>query len=438
MLSRKIKNYRWIILALLVSATTINYLDRQILGLLKPTLEVEFTWSETDFAFLVMAFTGAYAIGLISWGWFIDRIGTKPGYIISVAAWSIMGMLHAVARSVTGFGLARIGLGLTESGNVPAGMKTIAEWFPRKERALATGLFNSGTSVGIILALIIVPWILSTYGWHEVFIITGSIGFIWLLVWIYVYDVPSKHKRLSEEEYNYIHEGQKLDPEAEVEVVKIKWIKLFTFPQTWAFITGKILLDPIYWFFMFWLPSYFASTFKLNMANLSPELMIIYIMTIAGSIGGGYFSSWLIKRGWPTLKARKTALFIFAIMELTVLSAQFATNAWMVVGILSFTLAVHQAWSTNVFTLVVDLFPKQAVSSVTGIGAMSGAVGGMLFPLLVGYILDSYKTAGNLVGGYNLLFIICGLTYLVAWFIIHLLTRKSDIVSLNELVESKN
>lgn len=439
MLSRKIKNYRWIILALLVSATTINYLDRQILGLLKPTLEVEFSWSETDFAFLVMAFTGAYAIGLISWGWFIDRIGTKPGYIISVATWSIMGMLHAVARTVTGFGLARIGLGLTESGNVPAGMKTIAEWFPRKERALATGLFNSGTSVGIILALIIVPWILSSYGWHEVFILTGSIGFIWLLVWIYVYDVPSKHKRLSEEEYNYIHEGKKLDPEAEVEeVVKIKWIKLFTFPQTWAFITGKILLDPIYWFFMFWLPSYFASTFKLNMANLSPELMIIYIMTIAGSIGGGYFSSWLIKRGWPTLKARKTALFIFAIMELTVLSAQFATNAWMVVGILSFTLAVHQAWSTNVFTLVVDLFPKQAVSSVTGIGAMSGAVGGMLFPLLVGYILDSYKAAGNLVGGYNLLFIICGLTYLVAWIIIHLLTRKSDIVSLQELIESKN
>lgn len=438
MLSRKIKNYRWIILTLLVTATTINYLDRQILGLLKPTLEVEFTWSETDFAFLVMAFTGAYAIGLISWGWFIDRIGTKPGYIISVAAWSIMGMLHAVARSVTGFGLARIGLGLTESGNVPAGMKTIAEWFPRKERALATGLFNSGTSVGIILALIIVPWILSSYGWHEVFILTGSIGFIWLLVWIYVYDVPSKHKRLSKEEYNYIHEGQKLDPEVEVEVVKIKWIKLFTFPQTWAFITGKILLDPIYWFFMFWLPSYFASTFKLNMANLSPELMIIYTMTIAGSIGGGYFSSWLIKRGWPTLKARKTALFIFAIMELTVLSAQFATNAWMVVGILSFTLAVHQAWSTNIFTLVVDLFPKQAVSSVTGIGAMSGAVGGMLFPLLVGYILDSYKAAGNLVGGYNLLFIICGLTYLLAWIIIHLLTRKSDIVSLQELIESKN
>ncbi|MDP3469036.1 MAG: MFS transporter [Daejeonella sp.] len=441
MSGRKIKNYRWLILTLLVSATTINYLDRQILGLLKPTLEIEFTWTETDFAFLVMAFTGAYAVGLISWGWFIDRIGTKPGYIISVAAWSIMGMLHAAARSVTGFGLARIGLGLTEAGNVPAGMKTIAEWFPRKERALATGLFNAGTSFGIIIALIIVPLILSNFGWHEVFLITGSIGFLWLIVWIWVYNVPSKHKRLTEEEYNYIHDGQKLDAAAEEEVVKIKWFKLFTYRQTWAFITGKILLDPIYWFFMFWLPSYFASTFKLNMANLSPELMIIYTMTVLGSVGGGYFSSWLIKRGWPTLKARKTALLIFAIMELTVLSAQYATNAWMVVGILSFTLAIHQAWSTNIFTLVVDLFPKQAVSSVTGIGAMSGAVGGMLFPLFVGYILDSYKSAGNLIGGYNLLFIICGLTYLFAWTIIHLLTRKSDVVSLHELVEhdfSKN
>jgi ACS family hexuronate transporter-like MFS transporter len=388
-----------------------------------------------------MAFTGAYAVGLISWGWFIDRIGTKPGYIISVAAWSIMGMLHAAARSVTGFGLARIGLGLTEAGNVPAGMKTIAEWFPRKERALATGLFNAGTSFGIIIALLVVPLILSNFGWHEVFIITGSVGFVWLLVWIYVYDVPSKHKRLTAEEYNYIHDGQKLDAEAQEEVVKIKWLKLFTYPQTWAFITGKILLDPIYWFFMFWLPSYFASTFKLNMSNLSPELMIIYTMTVLGSVGGGYFSSWLIKRGWPTLKARKTALFIFAVLELTVLSAQYATNAWMVVGILSFTLAIHQAWSTNIFTLVVDLFPKQAVSSVTGIGAMSGAVGGMLFPLFVGYILDSYKSAGNLIGGYNLLFIICGLTYLFAWSIIHLLTRKSGTVSLNELIEknlSKN
>lgn len=435
MAQRKIKNYRWIILTLLVTATTINYLDRQILGLLKPTLEVEFNWTETDFAYMVMAFTGAYAAGLVSWGWLIDRIGTKTGYILSVSAWSIMGMLHATARSAFGFGMARVGLGLTEAGNVPAGMKTIAEWFPRKERALAAGLFNAGTSAGIIIALLIVPWILSTYGWHEVFIITGLVGFVWLVFWLIVYDIPSRHKSLSTEEYNYIHDGQVLDALAKVEVVKINWLKLFTFPQTWAFITGKILLDPVYWFFMFWLPSYFAFHFNLDMKKLSPELMIIYIMTVVGSVGGGYFSSWLIKRGWPVLKARKTALLIFAVMELSVLGAQYASSAWMVVGILSLTLAVHQAWSTNIFTLVVDLFPKQAVSSVTGIGAMSGAVGGMLFPLLVGYILDQYKAAGNLVGGYNLLFFICGFTYLTAWLIIHLLTRKSGMVTLNEVIE---
>lgn len=251
-----------------------------------------------------------------------------------------------------------------------------------------------------------------------------------------VYDIPSRHKSLSTEEYNYIHDGQILDTQATVEVVKINWLKLFTFPQTWAFITGKILLDPVYWFFMFWLPSYFAFHFNLDMKKLSPELMIIYIMTVVGSVGGGYFSSLLIKKGWPVLKARKTALLIFAIMELSVLGAQYASNAWMVVGILSLTLAVHQAWSTNIFTLVVDLFPKQAVSSVTGIGAMSGAVGGMLFPLLVGYILDQYKAAGNLVGGYNLLFFICAFTYLKAWIIIHLLTRKSGMVTLSGVIKN--
>lgn len=438
MIRRKVKNYRWLILVLLVSATTINYLDRQIIGLLKPILEVEFNWTETDFAYIVIAFTGAYAFGLVSWGWFIDKIGTKAGYIISVTAWSIMGMLHAIARSAVGFGLARIGLGLTEAGNVPAGMKTIAEWFPRRERALATGMFNAGTSIGIILALLVVPWILSSYGWQEVFIITGLLGFIWLVFWLIIYDIPSRQKRLTPEEYDLINDGQA--PESNTTEVgsPIKWLKLFTFPQTWAFITGKILLDPIYWFFLFWLPSYFASIFALDMSKLSPELMIIYTMTIVGSIGGGYFSSWLIKSGWPTLKARKTALLIFAVMELTVLLLQFATNAWMVVGILSFTLAVHMAWSTNIFTLVCDLFPKQAVSSVTGIGAMSGAVGGMLFPILVGYILDSYKASGNLVGGYNLLFLICGLIYLFAWTIIHLLTRKSDVVLLREITETKS
>ncbi|MBU2904088.1 MFS transporter [Arenibacter algicola] len=430
---RKIKNYRWVILTLLVTATIINYLDRQLIGLLKPILEVEFDWSETDYGYIIMAFTGAYAIGLVSWGWLTDRIGAKLGYTLSVASWSIMGILHSLARSTVGFGLARIGLGITEGGNTPAGMKTIAEWFPKKERGLAAGMFNAGTSAGTILALLLVPWILSVYGWHEVFIITGSLGFIWLIFWLFFYDTPAKQKRLTTEEYSLIHEGQPLEPDASQEASSTRWLKLFTFPQTWAFITGKILIDPIYWFFMFWLPSYFSSIFNLDMSKLSLELIIIYTATIIGSVGGGYFSSWLIKRGWSTIKARKTALLIFAVLALTLFFTPFATNVWIVVGIISFVLAVHQAWSANMFTLVTDMFPKQAVSSVTGIGAMSGAIGGMFFPILVGYVLDIYKESGNLAGGYSILFFGCGLTYLMAWIIIQLLTRKSSVVELSDL-----
>ncbi len=434
MIGRKIKNYRWLILILLVSATTINYLDRQVIGLLKPTLQIEFHWTEIDYGYIIMVFTGAYAIGLVSWGGLTDRIGTKLSYIISVTAWSIMGILHSIARSVFGFGLARIGLGLTEGGNTPAGMKTIAEWFPEKERGVAAGMFNAGTSAGTILALLVVPWILSAFSWHWAFIITGSLGFIWLVFWIIIYDTPDKQKRLTAKEYALIHDGQQPNSGAIKEVIPIKWLRLFTFKQTWAFIVGKFLSDPIYWFFMFWLPSYFASIFHLDMSKLSPELIIIYSATMIGSVGGGYFSSVLIKKGWSAIKARKTALLVFAILILVLLYIPFATNMWVIVGIISFILASHQAWSANMFTLVTDLFPNQAVSSVTGIGAMTGAIGGMLFPILIGYILDRYKESGNLGEGYNVLFIGCAFAYLIAWIIIHLLTRKSDTVKLSKLI----
>lgn len=427
----KIKNYRWIIVVLLFTATTINYLDRQIIGLLKPILEKEFDWTETDFARIVMAFTAAYAIGLLLFGWIIDKIGTKKGYAITIVFWSIAGMLHAWARSAFGFGLARIGLGLGEAGNYPAAVKTVAEWFPKKERALATGLFNAGTSIGVVVALMIVPWILNNYGWHEVFIITGALGFVWLIFWWIFYDVPSKQKRLSQEEFDYIKSGQEIKEEG---VVKVQWAKLFTLPQTWAYITGKGLIDPIYWFFLFWLPSYFSSTFNLDLKKPSLELMLIYGATTAGSILGGYFSSLLIKRGYPTLKARKIVLFIFAVLEISVILVQFATDVWVAVAMISLAVAVHQAWATNVFTLASDMFPKQAVSSVVGIGGTAGAIGGILFPMLVGSLLDSYKAMGNLAGGYNILFTICGFTYLTAWLIIHLLTRKSGLVEIEELV----
>ncbi|HEX5026237.1 MAG TPA: MFS transporter [Agriterribacter sp.] len=429
----KIKNYRWLIVTLLFFATTINYLDRQIIGLLKPILEKEFNWTETDFAHIVMAFTAAYAAGLISIGWLIDKIGTKLGYTVTIVFWSIAGMLHAFARSAFGFGAARVGLGLGEAGNYPAAMKTVAEWFPNKERALATGIFNMGTSVGVVVALLIVPVILNFYGWQEVFLITGALGFIWLIFWWRYYSVPAEQKRLTTEEYALITSGQDDEKNVGKEKLAIQWKKLFSFPQTWAYVTGKALIDPIYWFFLFWLPSYFSTTFSLDLKKPSLQLMIIYAATTVGSFAGGYFSSYLIKKGWPVLKARKAALLIFAILEVSIIMAQFATSAWMAVVLISIAVAVHQAWATNIFTTASDMFPKEVVSSVVGIGGMAGAIGGILFPILDGSLLDTYKAAGNLQGGYHLLFTICGFTYLSAWLIIHLLTRKFQKVKLSEL-----
>ena len=433
MINRTRGNYRWFIVALLFVATCINYIDRQIIGLLKPILEVEFSWSETDFGFIMMAFSAAYAVGLLVSGGVIDRVGTRMGYTVSILVWSVAGMLHAVARTVTGFAAARIGLGIGEAGNFPAGVRAVAEWFPNKERGLATGIFNSGTSVGVVAALLIVPWILTNYGWHEVFWITGSFGFVWLILWLVFYQIPGKSRHLSKDELNYIVSGQDTEDNNKSRPA-IRWVKLFSLPQTWAFITGKALIDPIFWFFLFWLPSYFSSTFSLDVSKPSLELMIIYAATTVGSIGGGYLSSLLIKKGWPVLRARKASLLVFAALEISIILAQFATGAWMAVALISLAVAVHQAWATNVFTIASDLFPTEAVGSVVGIGGMAGAVGGMVFPLLVGTLLDAYKAGGNITAGYNVLFTICGLTYLVAWTIIHLLTRKTKKVMLSQLV----
>ncbi|HEX8038873.1 MAG TPA: MFS transporter, partial [Chryseosolibacter sp.] len=331
--------------------------------------------------------------------------------------------LHALARTVAGFSFARIGLGIGEAGNFPAAMKAVSEWFPKKERGVATGIFNSGTSVGVVLALLITPWILVRFGWQEVFWITGSLGFIWLIFWLFIYDVPARQKRITPEELALIEDDQGTGPGASTRSRAVTWHRLFAFRQTWAYVTGKFLIDPIYWFFLFWLPSYFSSAFNLDLTRPSLELMIIYAATTVGSISGGYFSSWLVKRGWQPLQARKIVLLIFAVLELSIISAQFVTHIWVAVALISFAVAVHQAWATNIFTAASDMFPKEAVSSVVGIGGMTGAVGGILFPLLVGYLLDTYKAQGNLQGGYNLVFTICGFTYLLAWTIIHLLTR---------------
>jgi ACS family hexuronate transporter-like MFS transporter len=415
-------NYRWAICALLFFATTINYVDRQILGYLKPTLEVEFNWTESDYANIVMVFAGCYAFGYIIFGNFIDRIGSKMGYTISITVWSIAAMAHAFARSTFGFGAARALLGLGEGGNFPAAVKATAEWFPKRERALATGIFNSGTSIGAVIAPILIPWLLGAYGWEAAFVITGAIGFVWLIFWLIFYEIPTRQKRLNPEEYAYIHQDNEETTTGNEK--PIKWITLLRLKQTWVFIVGKFLTDPIWWFYLFWLPSYFATTFALDLKKPSLQLVAIYTATTFGSIGGGYLSSWLIKKGWAPFKARKTALLIAAFVVLPIIFAQYATNVWTAVAIISISTAAHQAWSSNIFTIVSDIFPKRAVSSVVGIGGMMGSLGSTFFPLLVGALLDFYKNAGNIGAGYNILFIICGLAYIVAWAIIHLLTRK--------------
>ncbi len=415
-------NYRWVVCALLFFATTINYVDRQILGYLKPTLEVEFNWTESDYANIVMVFAACYALGYIVFGNFIDRIGSKLGYTISITVWSIAAVAHAFVKSTFGFGAVRAILGLGEGGNFPAAVKATAEWFPKKERALATGIFNSGTSIGAVIAPILIPWLLGSYGWQTAFLITGAIGFVWLVFWILFYEIPTRHKKLSKEEFAYIHS----DNEAEItgNEKPIKWITLLRLKQTWVFIVGKFLTDPIWWFYLFWLPSYFATTFALDLKKPSLQLVAIYTATTFGSIGGGYLSSWLIKKGWAPFKARKTALLIAAFVVLPIIFAQFATNVWTAVAIISISTAAHQAWSSNIFTIVSDMFPKRAVSSVVGIGGMVGSLGSTFFPLLVGALLDFYKNQGNIGAGYNILFVICGLAYIIAWLIIHLLSAK--------------
>ncbi|MDP4810122.1 MAG: MFS transporter [Saprospiraceae bacterium] len=416
-----IGNQRWIVVALLFFATTINYIDRQVIGLLKPTLEVEFGWSEKDYANIVMAFTAAYALGLLVFGRIIDKIGTKMGFSISIVFWSIAACLHGVVKTTFGFGVARAALGLGESGNFPAAIKTVAEWFPKKERALATGIFNSGANIGAVFAPILVPTILALYGWQEAFIITGAIGFVWLLFWLYYYEIPNRHKKVTEAELAHIHSDNEEDTSNEK---PLSWGTLFRVRQTYVFIIGKLLTDPIWWFFLFWLPSYFSTSFNLDLKKPGWPLVIIYMATSIGSIGGGYLSSYFIQKGWPVYKARKTAMFIFALCVLPIMSAKYATNMWVAVALISLAAAAHQAWSANIFTVASDMFPKKAISSVVGIGGMAGSVGGVLFPIFVGYILETYRQLGDSTAGYNIIFFVCGLMYMLAWAIMHFISPK--------------
>lgn len=420
-----IAKYRWRVCALLFFATTINYIDRQVIGLLKPVLEQDFGWSETDYGKIVMAFSAAYAIGLLGFGRMIDKIGTKIGYSISVVVWSLAAMAHALAKTTFGFGVARAILGLGEAGNFPAAIKSVAEWFPKKERALATGIFNSGANIGAVAAPIAVPWILGMYGWQEAFIITGAIGFVWLIFWWKYYEIPARQMRLGKEEFDLIHSDEADENDTRP---KLSWAKLLTYKQTWAFVIGKFLTDPIWWFFLFWLPSYFASAFQIDFKKPSVHLAIVYTATTLGSIGGGYLSGWLIRKGITPFKARRIAMLIFALCVVPIVFAQFTNNVWVAVALISVAAASHQAWSANIFTTVSDSFPKSSVSSVVGIGGMAGSSGGILFPLLIGGLLDHYKLLGNITAGYNLLFVFCGFAYIIALAIMHWLTPKYEII----------
>ncbi len=414
-------NYRWTICLLVFFATTINYLDRQVISLLKPILEDEFAWTESDYANIVIAFQFAYAVGMVIAGRIIDRLGTRIGYAIVLILWSIACILHGFVASTVGFLLVRAFLGITEAGNFPAAFKAVAEWFPKKERAFAGGIFNSGTNVGAILAPLTVPWIAYQYGWQAAFFITGAIGFIWLIFWFWKYQTPDKQKRLSKEEYDYIHQDKvEVVEEEEVKPVKIPWKTLLGYRQTWSFIAGKAMTDGVWWFFLFWLPAFLAAEYGLEGTAVGLPIAVVYILAGFASIFGGWLPMWLGRaRGMPILKARKLVMLIYAVFPLLVIVSQAAgsINMWFAIGIIGISASAHQAWSANLFTTVSDMFPKRMVASVVGIGGMAGAIGSMFISKSAGLLFDHFKALGRIETGYYIMFIFCGTAYLIAWLL---------------------
>lgn len=416
----KVGQYRWTICALVFFATTVNYLDRQVIGILKPILESDIGIGEAEYGYIVSAFQIAYAIGMIIAGRVIDRLGTKIGYALAFIGWSLAAIAHAFAKGPVGFGVARAFLGVTEAGNFPAAIKTIAEWFPRRERALVIGIFNSGTNVGAILAPIVVPWLAINWGWQTAFIATGAVGLVWLIFWFIYYEVPEKQRRLSQKEFEFINS----DNEKEVRE-KIPWGKLLQYRQTWAFFTGKFLTDPIWWFYLFWIPGWLAKVRGLDIKQFGLPLVVIYSATTVGSVFGGWLSSFLIRSGWAVYKSRAMAMLIFAILVVPIVFTQSAgIGFWGAIALVSLAAASHQAWSANIFATVSDMFPKKVVASVTGIGGFAGAVGGILVSILTGNMLDFWEKQGNIQAGYAILFTIAGSAYLLAWVLFNLIAPK--------------
>jgi ACS family hexuronate transporter-like MFS transporter len=418
-----IGRYRWLICSLLFLATTVNYIDRQILALLKPILDTELGWTNAEYGRVNAAFQGAYAVGLLLFGALVDRVGTKVGYALSITLWSLAAMGHALVGSVAGFTRARMALGISEGGNFPSAIKAVALWFPKRERAFATALFNSGANVGAVLAPALVPWIAFTWGWRAAFVAAGIVGLLWLLLWIPFYDLPERVRRLRPQELEHIRSdaGDIVTDEGR----PLGWLAILRYRQAWSFIVAKFLTDPVWWFFLTWLPDFFKKTRGLDIKKSWPHLVSIYVIVTVLSIVGGWLAGYLVRRGWTATRARKTAMFVFALCVLPILAVT-RVGDWGAVVLIGIAGSAHQAWSANLFTTVSDMFPKRAVASVVGIGGMAGSFGGILFPLFAGGLLDKFQASGNVTAGYAMLFAICGLAYLLAFVIGHLLAPKFE------------
>lgn len=406
-------NYRWRIVVLLFFATTINYIDRQVIGILKPFIATDLNWSEKDYGYIVTAFQIAYAIGLLLTGRFLDKIGVRLGYFWAVVVWSIAGIGHAAARGVLSFAFARAALGIGESANFPAAVKSVAEWFPKKERAFATGLFNSGSTVGAIVAPVVVSAITLSFGWRLAFIATGALGFIWIGFWLAFYHQPSEHPKLSLQEFEYINQ----DDDVSIPDQKMRWHQLLAYRQTYAICWTRFISDWIWWFFLFWIPDFLNKTQHINLKEMVLPLIMIYAVSSVGGIGGGWISSQLIKSGKSIDFARKTTILLCAFLVMPIILVSYIGNLWVVVLLIALAAAGHQGWASNIFSLVSDIFPKKAVGSMTGLCGFIGAIGGALSATFVGIILETTKS-------YFLIFAIASVMYFINWLIIKIFIRE--------------
>jgi ACS family hexuronate transporter-like MFS transporter len=411
----KVKHLRWYICALLFFVTVVNYVDRQVLGVLAPELKRTLGWTESEYSQIVIWFQIAYGAMFIVWGGVIDRIGVKLAFAIAIVIWSLAGMGTAFVVTAAGFSVMRFMLGAGEAANFPGALKTVAEWFPKRERALATGVFNAGTNVGAIIATPTALLLSKYYGWQSAFIFTGAVGVLWLIFWLFFYQRPEEHKRLSDEEFKLIRGG-----EPEEVKVKTPWLQLLGYRQLWAFAFGKMLTDPVWWFYLFWLPKFLDQNYGVKGTALIPYVTTVYLIADVGSVGGGWISGALIKRGWTVNWARKTAMGLFAFTIPVVILAYYSPNAWTAALLIGFAAGAHQGWSANLFTLTTDMFPRKAVGSVVGIGSCAGSIGGTLLPFYAGKVLDANPSY------YLPMFIVAGVAYIVAWVVIHLLAPKLE------------